>query len=36
MDPEKYAKEFMEHGSSFHIAPPFYRSNDWGVTVFGS
>lgn len=36
MDPEKYAKEFMEHGSSFHIAPPFYRRNDWGVTALGA
>ena len=34
MDPEKYAKTYMEHGSSFHIAPPFYRCNDWGETFF--
>ena len=32
MDPEKYAKTFMEHGSSFHIAPPFYLRNNWGQT----
>lgn len=32
MDPEKYAKTFMEHGSSFHIAPPFYYRNNWGQT----
>jgi len=32
MDSEKYAKTFMEHGSSFHIAPPFYYRNDWGQT----
>lgn len=32
MDPEVYAKTYMEHGSSFHIAPPFYRRNDWGIT----
>ncbi len=34
MDPEKYAKTYMEHGSSFHIAPPFYRKNNWGVSPF--
>jgi hypothetical protein len=32
MDPELYAKTYMEHGSSFHIAPPFYYRNDWGQT----
>jgi hypothetical protein len=32
MDPEKYAKNFMEHGSSFHIAPPFYYRHNWGAT----
>ena len=32
MDPEKYANTYMEHGSSFHIAPPYYRRNDWGVS----
>ena len=32
MDSEVYAKTYMEHGSSFHIAPPFYRRNDWGIT----
>ena len=36
MDPEKYAKTYMEHGSSFHIAPPFYKRNDWGVTSLGT
>jgi len=36
MDPELYAKTYMEHGSSFHIAPPFYRRNDWGVTGLGT
>ena len=34
MDPEKYSKTYMELGSSFHIAPPFYRCNDWGETFF--
>lgn len=32
MDGELYAKTYMEHGSSFHIAPPFYYRNDWGQT----
>ena len=32
MDPEKYANTYMEHGSSFHVAPPYYRRNDWGVS----
>tara|TARA_B110000285_G_scaffold98530_1_gene112377 strand:- start:795 stop:1766 length:972 start_codon:yes stop_codon:yes gene_type:complete len=32
MNPELYAKTYMEHGSSFHIAPPFYYNNDWGKT----
>ena len=36
MDPGLYAKTYMEHGSSFHIAPPFYRKNDWGNTFFGT
>jgi hypothetical protein len=36
MDPEKYAKTFMEHGSSFHIAPPFYYRNNWGVSPLGA
>jgi hypothetical protein len=36
MNPELYAKTYMEHGSSFHIAPPFYRRNDWGVTGLGA
>lgn len=36
MDPEKYAKTYMEHGSSFHIAPPYYRRNDWGVSPLGA
>ena len=36
MDPEKYAKTFMEHGSSFHIAPPFYKCNNWGGTILGA
>lgn len=36
MDPEKYAKTYMEHGSSVHIAPPFYRCNDWGGTFLGT
>lgn len=31
MDPEAYAKEIMETGGSFHIAPPFYRRNNWGL-----
>lgn len=36
MCPEKYANTFMEHGSSFHIAPPYYRKNDWGVSALGA
>ena len=36
MDGETYAKTYMEHGSSFHIAPPFYYRNDWGVTLLGA
>jgi len=36
MDPEKYAKTFMEHGSSFHIAPPYYYRNDWGESPLGA
>ena len=28
----KYANTHMEHGSSFHVAPPYYRRNDWGVS----
>ena len=32
MDSEKYANTYMEHGSSFHVAPPYYRRNDWGVS----
>lgn len=34
MDPEKYAKEYMELSSSFHIAPPYYRSESWGQNEF--
>lgn len=34
MDPEKYAKTHMELSSSFHIAPPFYRSENWGINDF--
>ena len=34
MNPEKYALNFMEHGSSVHIAPPFYRRNDFGVNAW--
>lgn len=30
MDPQQYAEAYMELGSSFHIAPPFYRKNNWG------
>ena len=36
MDPEKYATTYMEFGGSVHIAPPFYRRNDFGETHFGS
>jgi len=32
MDPQKYAETYMEFGGSFHIAPPYYRRNDWGTT----
>jgi hypothetical protein len=36
MDPKTYAETYMESNSSFHIAPPYYRSNDWGQnTLFG-
>ena len=35
MDGEQYAKTYMEFGSSFHIAPPFYRRNDWGQSPLG-
>lgn len=32
MNPEEYAKEYMELSSSVHIAPIHYRSNsDWGM-----
>lgn len=30
MDPEQYAKTYMERGSSVHISPQFYRRNNWG------
>jgi hypothetical protein len=30
MDGEEYAKTYMEPNSSVHIAPPFYRRNNWG------
>lgn len=30
MDPELYAKQIMEQNSSVHIAPMYYRRNDWG------
>jgi len=36
MDPEKYANTFMEHGSSFHIAPPFHFRKNWGVTALAA
>jgi hypothetical protein len=36
MDPEKYATTYMEFGGSFHIAPPFYRRNNWGMTELGA
>ena len=32
MDGEEYANTIMEHGSSFHISPPFYRTSNWGNT----
>lgn len=32
MDPKKYAETFMEFGGSFHIAPPNYRRNEWGMS----
>jgi len=34
MDPERYAKNYMELSSSFHIAPPYYRSENWGQNEF--
>jgi len=33
MDPKAYAETHMEFGSSFHIAPPSYRREDFGVTT---
>jgi hypothetical protein len=33
MDPKAYAETYMEFGSSFHIAPPYYRREDFGVTT---
>jgi len=36
MDGKSYANTYMEFGSSFHIAPPFYRRNDWGVSPLGA
>jgi hypothetical protein len=36
MDGKSYAETYMEFGSSFHIAPPFYRRNDWGVSPLGA
>lgn len=30
MDPELYAKQIMEQNSSVHIAPMYYRRNQWG------
>ena len=32
MDEKQYAEAYMELGSSFHIAPPFYRKNNWGLS----
>lgn len=32
MNGKDYADTYMEHGGSFHIAPPFYHRNDWGQT----
>lgn len=32
MDPKKYADTYMETGSSVHIAPPYHRRNDWGIS----
>lgn len=34
MDPEQYAKTYMEYGSSVHMAPPYYRSNNFGESLF--
>ena len=36
IDGKSYANTYMEFGSSFHIAPPFYRRNDWGVSPLGA
>ena len=33
MDPKAYAETHMEFGSSFHIAPLYYRRKDFGVTT---
>lgn len=35
MDGEHYAKTIMEFGGSFHIAPPFYRRNNWNESLLG-
>lgn len=32
LDPEKFAKVYMEHGSSVHLSPEYYRRKDWGET----
>ena len=34
MDEKQYAEAYMELGSSFHIAPPFYRKNNWGLSLW--
>lgn len=31
MDREEFAKTYMELGSSVHLAPPYYRRNNWGA-----
>lgn len=34
MNPQTYAETYMELNSSVHIAPPYYRRNDFGVSFF--
>ena len=35
MNPEKYAKEYMEANSSVHLSPAKYRRKDWGKSALG-
>ena len=35
INPEKYAKEYMEANSSVHLSPAKYRRKDWGKSALG-